>query len=98
MHIVSSLDGLTPTHLHGFFESWPKPPTPQTLRRLLSQSYRISLAVEEDGQVVGLAQATGDGVLTAFIPMLEVHASHQGRGPELMRHLLDNSATCTPWT
>jgi len=91
MRLVSSLDGITPAQLHGFFEGWPNPPTPETLHHLLAHSYRISLAVEEDGRVVGLAQAISDGVLTAFIPMLEVHTSHrgQGLGTELTRHLLE---------
>ena len=40
--------------------------------------------------MVGIAQAISDGVLTAFIPMLEVQASHRGRGigSALIRHLL----------
>lgn len=90
MHFTSSLDGITPAQLGGFFEGWPNPPSPATLHRLLSQSYRISLAVEEGGQVVGFAQAISDGVLSAFIPLLEVHASHrgQGLGTTLLRHLL----------
>ncbi|WP_019586842.1 GNAT family N-acetyltransferase [Deinococcus apachensis] len=40
--------------------------------------------------MVGIAQAISDGVLTAFIPLLEVHATHRGRGvgSALIRHLL----------
>ncbi|GAA5514983.1 hypothetical protein Dcar01_03747 [Deinococcus carri] len=78
MHFTSRLDGIAPAQLGGFFEGWPNPPAPATLHRLLSRSYRISLAVEEDGQVVGFAQAISDGVLSAFIPLLEVHASRRG--------------------
>ena len=90
MHLTSTLDDVTPGQLHGFFEGWPNPPSSEMLHLVLKQSYRISLAVEETGRVVGIAQAISDGVLTAFIPMLEVHASYrgQGLGTELMRHLL----------
>lgn len=89
MELRNSLEGLGPQQLQGFFEGWPNPPSPETLHRLLAASYRISLAVE-DGRVVGIAQAISDGVLTAFIPMLEVHATHRGRGigSALIRHLL----------
>lgn len=90
MQLVNSLDGISPAQLHGFFEGWPNPPTPETLHRLLAGSYRISLAVEEDGRVTGFAQAISDGVLTAFIPLLEVLPEYrgQGLGSALMRHLL----------
>lgn len=76
--------------LQGFFEGWPNPPSPETLHRLLARSYRVSLAVEEDGRVMGFAQAISDGVLTAFVPLLEVLPEHrgQGLGTALMRHLL----------
>ena len=74
----------------GFFEGWPNPPTPETFLRLLAGSYRISLAVAESGEVVGLAQAISDGVLTAFIPLLEMRPEcrGQGLGLRLMEHLL----------
>lgn len=90
MQLVTTLDGVIPTQLHGFFEGWPNPPTPETLHRLLAGSYRISLAVEEDGQVVGFAQAISDGVLTAFVPLLEVRPAYRGHGlgSALVRHLL----------
>lgn len=90
MQLVTTLDGISPAHLHGFFEGWPNPPTPETLHRLLAASSRISLAVEEDGRVIGFAQAISDGVLTAFVPLLEVLPEYRGRGigSALTRHLL----------
>ncbi|WP_102125037.1 GNAT family N-acetyltransferase [Deinococcus planocerae] len=94
MELRDSLDGIGPTQLQGFFEGWPDPPSPETLRRLLSQSYRVSLAVDGQGRVVGLAQAVSDGVLTAFVPLLEVLPEHRGKGvgTALMRHLLGQLA------
>ncbi|AZI43573.1 GNAT family N-acetyltransferase [Deinococcus psychrotolerans] len=80
---------LMPEQLTGFFVGWPNPPSPETLLRLLQSSYRVSLAC--DGQkVVGFANAISDGVLSAYIPLLEVLPDYQGRGvgSELMRRLL----------
>lgn len=87
-----SLDGVTPEQLQGFFVGWPNPPSPETHLRLLEGSYRIVLAVEGDtGRVVGFITAISDGVLSAYIPLLEVLPSHQGLGigQELVRRLLD---------
>lgn len=58
---------------------WPNPPTPDTFLRLLRGSYRVVLAVH-DGQVIGFVQAVSDGVLTAYIPLLEVLPAWQGQG------------------
>lgn len=80
---------LAPDQLTGFFVGWPHPPSPETLRRLLQSSYRVSLAHDGE-QVVGFANAISDGVLSAYIPLLEVLPDYQGRGigSELMRRLL----------
>jgi GNAT superfamily N-acetyltransferase len=76
-----SLEGITPEMLTGFFVGWPNPPTPSVHLRLLRDSaYRI-LAFDEDAcRVVGFITAISDGVLTAFIPLLEVLPEYQGRG------------------
>ncbi len=50
MELRSSLEGLGPHQLQGFFEGWPNPPSAQTLHCLLAGSYRISLAVEDGGR------------------------------------------------
>jgi GNAT superfamily N-acetyltransferase len=50
------------------------------------------LARETDtGRAVGFVTAVGDGVLSAFIPLLEVLPEHQGRGvgTELVRRMLE---------
>ncbi|MDV6374896.1 GNAT family N-acetyltransferase [Deinococcus arenicola] len=79
MELQTTLDGITPANLGGFFEGWPNPPTPQTLWRILDGSYRVALAVE-DGQVIGFVNAISDGVLCAYIPLLEVRAQWRGQG------------------
>ncbi|MVN89084.1 GNAT family N-acetyltransferase [Deinococcus sp. HMF7620] len=75
----TTLEGISPAQLTGFFVGWPNPPSPETFHRLLAGSYRFVLALQ-NGQVIGFVQAISDGVLTAFIPLLEVHPDHQGQG------------------
>jgi ribosomal protein S18 acetylase RimI-like enzyme len=80
---------LRPEQLHGFFVGWPNPPKPETFLRLLQSSYRAVLAV--DGKrVVGFATAISDGVLSAYIPLLEVLPESQGQGigSQIMRRLM----------
>jgi ribosomal protein S18 acetylase RimI-like enzyme len=88
----TDLDGVEPEHLEGFFEGWPTPPSPERHLAILEGSFRVVLAREAGSpQVVGFANAVSDGVLYAFIPLLEVLPSHRDRdiGSTLMRRLLD---------
>lgn len=89
---TTSLDGVEPAHLHGFFERWPSPPVPERHLEVLRGSYRIILARETGSpRVVGFVNAISDGILYAFIPLLEVLPSHRGRGigSQLVTRLLD---------
>lgn len=79
VHIQTDLTGITPDMLSGFFEFWPNPPSTDTFLRLLQGSSHVALAVEE-GQVVGFVNALSDGVLSAYIPLLEVRREWRGRG------------------
>lgn len=86
-----TLEHVSADHLHGFFVGWPNPPSPQTLFRLLGHSSHIWLAREEETRrVVGFINALSDGVLSAYIPLLEVLPAFQGRGigKELTRRML----------
>ena len=86
---VDSADGVEARHLDGFFVGWPQPPSPERHLELLRGSDHIVLA--RDGErVVGFVTAISDGVLSAYVPLLEVVPEHQGRGigSELMRRLL----------
>ena len=88
---TGSLAGITPQHLTGFFVDWPHPPPPEVHLRLLAGSDFIVLAIdEESSQVVGYVTALTDGVLSAFIPLLEVVPAYQGQGigQQLMRQML----------
>src|SRR4051812_37547160 len=62
---VDSLDGIQASQLHGFFVDWPNPPTAESHLRLLAGSDSIVLT---------------DGVLSAYIPLLEVLPPYQGQG------------------
>lgn len=88
---TTTLDALTADHLRGgFFVGWPNPPSPETHLRLLQGSSHVVLAWEE-GQVIGFINAISDGVLSAYIPLLEVLPAYQGQGigSELVRGMLD---------
>jgi ribosomal protein S18 acetylase RimI-like enzyme len=76
----------------GFFVGWPNPPSAETHLKLLQNSYRCVLAIdEESNQVVGFINSISDGVLSAYIPLLEVLPSYQGQGigKQLVKSLLE---------
>lgn len=87
------LDGVRPDSLQGgFFEGWPNPPSPATHLRLLENSSAIVLAIDGATEgVVGFITAVGDGVLCAYLPLLEVLPAYRGRGigSELVRRMLE---------
>lgn len=88
---TDDLTGVLPEHLTGsFFEGWPNPPSPETHLRILGGSSHVMLAVAPEGQVVGFVNAISDGVLCAFVPLLEVLPSYrrQGIATELVRRML----------
>jgi ribosomal protein S18 acetylase RimI-like enzyme len=89
---TNSLEDVTPDHLRGgFFVGWPNPPSPETHYRILANSYKIVLARNEEGMVVGFVTSVSDGVSAAYIPHLEVLPAYQKRGigSELVRRLLN---------
>ncbi len=65
-------------------------PSPETHLRLLENSDAFVLALEESGAVVGFVTALTDGVLCAYIPLLEVLPAYRGGGigHELVRRML----------
>ncbi|HSI98336.1 MAG TPA: GNAT family N-acetyltransferase [Gaiellaceae bacterium] len=88
----TTTDGLRAGDLEGFFVDWPICPSPERHLELLRGSEHVVLARDrESGRVVGFVNALGDGVQSAFIPLLEVLPEHQGRGvgTELVRRMLE---------
>jgi len=87
----TTLESVREQDLGGFFVGWPTRPSAASHLRLLHGSDLVVLAREaESGRVVGFVTAVGDGVLSAFIPLLEVLPEYQARsiGSELVRRLL----------
>jgi ribosomal protein S18 acetylase RimI-like enzyme len=75
----NSSENLTNLDLSGFFVGWPNPPQIETLRKILTNSQHIYLAIEKN-KLIGFVNALSDGVLSAYIPLLEVLPQYQGRG------------------
>jgi len=63
----------------GFFEGWLDPPSPETMLRILRSSDHVVIAVRDD-TVIGFVTAISDGVLSAFITLLEVLPEHHDKG------------------
>jgi ribosomal protein S18 acetylase RimI-like enzyme len=86
---ITSADDVEPADLEGFFVDWPRRPAPEKHLALLRGSSHVVLACE-GRRVVGFVTAVSDGVLSAYIPLLEVLPDFQGRGigKELTRRLL----------
>lgn len=82
---------LRPEQAEGFFVGWPNPPSSETLVRILQSSFAVWLAFDDD-RLVGLVNALSDGVLNAFVPLLEVLPEFQGKGigTELVRRMSDS--------
>ena len=77
----------------GFFVDWPNPPSPAVHLRILQGSYLTWLAIDtETDKVVGFINAVSDGVLSAYIPLLEVLPQYQGQGigSELVKRMIDS--------
>jgi ribosomal protein S18 acetylase RimI-like enzyme len=89
---ADELTGIEAQHLRGFFVGWPRLLSPDDHLRLLAGSDRVVLAIDTDTErVVGFVTALTDGVLTGFIPLLEVLPAYQGQGigRALMSRMLD---------
>ncbi|MCK4871755.1 MAG: GNAT family N-acetyltransferase [Phycisphaerales bacterium] len=105
---TDSLDAITPNMLTGFFEGWPNPPSPATHLQILRSSAHIVLAIDDErNRVIGFINAISDGILSAYIPLLEVLPEHrrQGVGTELVSRMLGTfhdlymiDLTCDPGT
>ncbi|WP_434445666.1 GNAT family N-acetyltransferase [Lentzea sp. E54] len=89
----TDLSGLTEDDLAGFFVGWPTPPSPAQHLAVLRGSYRVVIA-RSGAEVAGFVNMISDGVLTAFVPWLEVRPQFQGQGvgTELMRRIVAEAA------
>jgi ribosomal protein S18 acetylase RimI-like enzyme len=92
MRYTAKLDQISADMLNGgFFVGWPNPPSPEKHLELLKGSYKVILAIDETpNKVVGFINSISDGVLSAYIPLLEVLPEYQakGIGQELVKRML----------
>ncbi|MFC6038876.1 GNAT family N-acetyltransferase [Paenisporosarcina macmurdoensis] len=92
MNYLTTADGIEEDQLNGFFVGWPNPPSPEVHLKLIKKSSHVVIAVdEESAQVVGFVTAISDGVLSAYIPFLEVLPANQGQGigQQLLKKMLE---------
>src|ERR1044072_3739389 len=86
----AGVDGVSAADLAGFFVGWPSPPSPDRRLDLLRGSSHVGVA--PDGEPgVGFVTALSDGVLMAYVPLLEVlpEYQHAGVGTALVDRVLD---------
>jgi ribosomal protein S18 acetylase RimI-like enzyme len=90
---TDTADAITAEQLGGFFVGWSATPSPERHLAMLRGSDAVELALDGD-PVVGFVTAISDGVMSAYIPLLEVlpQYQHQGIGSELVRRLLGRLA------
>ena len=63
----------------GFWEYWPTHPDKTTHREILANSYKAIVAIEHD-EIIGFITIISDGIISAYIPLLEVIPSYRGQG------------------
>ena len=88
---TKDLSGITESMMTAFFVGWPNPPSAEMHLKILRNSYCAWVAIDRDcNRVVGFINAVSDGVLTIYIPLLEVVKSYQGKGigSALVKHML----------
>ncbi|MBW9159387.1 GNAT family N-acetyltransferase [Clostridium sp. FP2] len=76
----------------GFFKDWPNPPSQENHRKILEKSYKSLVAIDEkSNKIIGFINAVSDGILSAYIPLLEVLPEYQkqGIGSELVKKMLE---------
>lgn len=91
MMYKNGINDISSDMLKGFFVDWPNPPSQQTHLKLLNNSSKVVIAFDENtNQVVGFITAISDGVLSAYIPFLEVlpEYKNKGIGEELVKRML----------
>ena len=64
----------------GFFEGWPNPPS-EVVHAAFWRRVISPLAIDQErNEIIGFVTAISDGVLSAYIPLLEVLPAYRGRG------------------
>jgi len=78
---IDNVDNISSDKLQGFFVGWPNPPSGEKHLELLKKSAYIWVAIDDEtDMVIGFINAISDGVISAYIPLLEVVPEYQKRG------------------
>lgn len=88
---TDNLDAIKAEGLKGFFKGWPNPPDTTRHLEILRSSFKVWLAL--DGKKpVGFINAISDGILHAYIPLMEVLPAYQdqGIGTELLLRMVNS--------
>lgn len=65
----------------GFFEGWPSHPDKATHRRILKAAYKSIVAIDtESNTIIGFINIISDGIMSAYIPLLEVIPQYRKKG------------------
>ena len=85
---LDSAEKISVDMVSGFFVGWSKPPDEKTFIELLKNSYKIVIA-KKGNNIIGFITAISDGILSAYIPFLEVLPDFQsnGIGTELVHQM-----------
>jgi ribosomal protein S18 acetylase RimI-like enzyme len=59
---------------------WPSLTDPEVVRRVCTAPGAVAYVAEQQGRLVGWAQALGDGVLQSHLGFVAVHPEHRRRG------------------
>lgn len=88
---TNRIESVSAGQLTGFFVGWAAHPDPEAHLEILRASHTVWLAFHND-QCVGFINALSDGVFYAYIPLLEILPSYQGRGigKELLTRMLES--------
>jgi len=65
--------------LDEFFQNWESPP-PSEIKGKLSDGSDLIITARENGRLVGFLTAISDGAMHAFVTLVEVLETHQGKG------------------
>jgi len=90
---TNKLENISEEMLSGFFVGWHNPPSQSAHMSILEGSYCVWLAIDKRvNKVVGFINAISDGVLSAYIPLLEVLPEYRnvGIGGELITRMLES--------
>lgn len=87
-----NLDRISSQDIEGFFVGWHNSPSASTLLSILRNSAHCVIAYDTNARkVVGFVNCISDGILSAYIPLLEVlpDYQHRGIGTKLIERMLE---------